>query len=147
MAESVFASNATRRKIDPFLVMHYMSVGRLPDARSLLERSEIGKAMPELAIGHALLLCIMDKQGARARDLLDGVPERYHDKFFFCRADAFVHFYNDKQDAARAAAIRAEQLAVKEGLAMGEEEKSILSALKEGRPIPVQISSIYFDPP
>jgi Zn-dependent protease len=147
IAESVFASNATRRKIDPFLVMYYMSVGRLSDARSLLERSEIGKAMPELAIGHALLLCIMDKQGARARDLLDGVPERYHGKYFFCRADAFAHFYNGKEGEARAAAIRAEQLAMKQGLALGEEEKSILSALKEGRPIPVQISSIYFDPP
>lgn len=144
-AESVFASGDMRGKLDVYLVLHYLAVGRFADARKIFERLPTGN-IPEMAINYTFLLCIMDKDGSRARSILEQVPQSFRDTFFFCRSDALAHFYNDRPNEARAAALRAEMLAAKKGMVMDEEDKAILSAIKEGRPITVQLSSMDLQP-
>jgi hypothetical protein len=140
-AENVFAPGEKRSKLDWFLVLHYLSVGRFADARKIFEGSPVGE-IPEMAINHAFLLCVMDKNGDRAHDILERVPETHRNTFYFYRSAALAHFYKNRPSEACAAALRAEAIAAKNGMAVDKEDGAILSAIKNGRPIAIQLSSM-----
>jgi hypothetical protein len=118
------------------LLTYYVTMGDLTRAHAIIERIVVTDVSDELRIDHAFLVAMVERNGDRARKILDAVKRSARGRSYaYWRAMAVALYMAGDKEAARAAVDSAKIVAARTNAPLDDQDRELLDTVERGETI------------